>query len=112
MLYTELKDKKKGDAALKKLVHQTTQQLEKFPRKNRHSQEWFEKYHQKYLELKSKSEYCDQTVDSISSLFQEVEQQKQKALERDIQESQLGLRGDIQANCVSELRFSEAGKGK
>ena len=54
---------------MKKLVHQTTLKLEKFPRKNRHSQEWFEKYHQKYLELKSKSEYCDQTVDSISNLL-------------------------------------------
>ena len=44
---------------MKKLVQQTNQKLEKFPRKNRHSQEWFEKYNQKYLELKAKSGNCD-----------------------------------------------------
>lgn len=81
-LFSEMKTKKQTDAALKKLVHQTTLQLEKFPRKNRHSQEWFEKYNQKYLELKTKSENCDETVDCIQSLLKEVDLHKQKALEK------------------------------
>ena len=67
---------------MKKLVHQTTLKLEKFPRKNRHSQEWYEKYHQKYQELKAKSDNCDQTVESIQSLLKEVDLHKQKALEK------------------------------
>ena len=67
---------------MKKLVHQTTLKLEKFPRKNRHSQEWYEKHHQKYQELKAKSDNCDQTVESIQSLLKEVDLHKQKALEK------------------------------
>lgn len=37
-----------SDSELKKLIHEASQRLEKFPRKNRHSQEWFEKYLQKF----------------------------------------------------------------
>ena len=41
---------------LKTKIHETVQALEKFPRKNRHSAEWFEKYNQKYEELRDQSE--------------------------------------------------------
>lgn len=34
------------------MMQKFAQELEKFPRKNRHSQEWYEKYHAKYIELK------------------------------------------------------------
>ena len=35
---------KLSDAELKRLTHEASQRLDKFPRKNRHSQEWYEKY--------------------------------------------------------------------
>lgn len=44
-VFAATKDKELKDAQLKKLVHQTSQKLDKFPRKNRHSQEWYEKYY-------------------------------------------------------------------
>ena len=51
-VFAETKDRALSDAQLKKLVHEMTQKLDKFPRKNRHSQEWYERYLQKFQELK------------------------------------------------------------
>lgn len=42
------------DSQLKRMVHEYLRELEKFPRKNRHSLEWFEKYHSKFMLLKEK----------------------------------------------------------
>lgn len=44
-VFAATKDKELKDTQLKRLVHQTSQKLDKFPRKNRHSQEWYEKYY-------------------------------------------------------------------
>ena len=52
ILFTSIQGQKHSDADLKRMIHDTTQKLEKFPKKNRYSQEWYEKYYQKYLELK------------------------------------------------------------
>ena len=43
-VFIEVKEQSLSDAQLKKKVHETSQKLDKFPRKNRHSQEWYEKY--------------------------------------------------------------------
>ena len=43
-IFQDCQISKLTDAELKRLVHETSQRLDKFPRKNRHSQEWYEKY--------------------------------------------------------------------
>jgi len=57
------------------------QELEKFPRKNRHSQEWYEKYQSKFTQLTQQSEIASQTQAGIRTLLQNLDIQKQKALE-------------------------------
>lgn len=46
--FAEAKEKSHSDTQLKKLIKETSLRLEKFPRKNRHSQQWYEKYFQKF----------------------------------------------------------------
>jgi hypothetical protein len=39
---------------LRRLVTEFNAALEKFPRKNRHSQEWYERYNEKLIQLREK----------------------------------------------------------
>lgn len=80
-LLAELKAKCPADSVLKQKVHDILQELEKFPRKNRHSQEWYEKYYSKFCQLTEQSTSIEQTQSGIKTLLQNLDTQKQKALE-------------------------------
>lgn len=79
--FEEFKLQQLSDNELKKKVHEMSQKLDKFPRKSRHSQEWFEKYAAKYHELQSQAKSLQNTEESISLLLTELDQQKEQALE-------------------------------
>ena len=51
-IFADTRLKQLSEAKLKKQIHETSLKLEKFPRKNRHSQDWYEKYFQKFQDLK------------------------------------------------------------
>ena len=80
-LFASLQSENQSDVSLKKQIHLSAQKLDKFPRKNRHSQEWYEKYHQKYLDLRQQSSQQEQTEEGIQNLLEQLDKQKQKALE-------------------------------
>jgi len=58
-LVEKLKVKPLQDSELKKKIHEILQELEKYPRKNRHSQEWYEKYYSKFCQLTQQTESVD-----------------------------------------------------
>lgn len=51
-LFEELTTKNCPEGELKHQIHSLIQELERFPRKNRHSSEWFDKYNTKFLDFK------------------------------------------------------------
>lgn len=68
-LVEKLKVKPLQDSELKKKIHEILQELEKYPRKNRHSQEWYEKYYSKFCQLTQQTESVDQTQSGIKTLL-------------------------------------------
>ena len=80
-LFDELQNKQHSDSELRKLIHEKTQELEKFPKKSRHGQEWFEKYQKKYEELKAKHSNCSQVLDGMTDLSNNVTYLKEKNLQ-------------------------------
>jgi len=57
-------------------------ELERYPRMNRHCVEWFDKYNSKHVELLKKFNDQDETEKGIFRLLQDLDTQKQQALER------------------------------
>lgn len=63
-------------------IQEKAGQLESFPHKNRHCVEWFDKYSAKHFELKKKFEDQMETEQGILRLLQDLDEQKQQALEK------------------------------
>ena len=80
-LFDELQNKQHSDSELRKLIHEKTQELEKFPKKSRHGQEWFEKYQKKYEELKTKHSNCSKVLEGMTDLSNNVTHLKEKNLQ-------------------------------
>jgi len=62
-------------------VQELNAEIEKFPRKNRHSNEWHEKYTEKFRDLELQKDSVDQTQTGIKDLLIQLNVQKQKAIE-------------------------------
>ena len=75
-IFEQSKHEELSDADIKKKIHETVQRLDKFPRKSRHSQEWYNKYSQKFSELTGQSDSLVRTEDSIKLLLTELDHQK------------------------------------
>lgn len=56
-------------------------ELERFPRKNRYSSDWHNKYHSKFIGLQTQAEQVEETERGIKELLDQLDKQKQKALE-------------------------------
>ncbi|TNV73888.1 hypothetical protein FGO68_gene5106 [Halteria grandinella] len=63
-------------------IQERAGQLEAFPHKNRHCVEWFDKYSAKHSELKKKFEDQIETEQGMLRLLQDLDEQKQQALEK------------------------------
>lgn len=82
--------------------------LDNFPRKNRHCVEWFDKYSAKHTELKKKFAEQLETEEGIFKLLQELDQQKQQALEKNflkLNENFCEIFSRIVPNGWAELRL-------
>ena len=80
-LFEEIQRQQLQDSVLRKHIHGKTQELEKFPKKSRHGQEWYEKYLSKYTELKAQHSNCLETFKSMGELIDNIEVLKEQALE-------------------------------
>lgn len=65
-----------------KEIQEKALELERYPRKNRHCVEWYDKYSSKHQELTKKFVEQVETEESIIKLVQELDEQKQLALEK------------------------------
>lgn len=79
--YQQAKLFKLDDKTLKEKMQELLVELEKFPRKNRHSTDWYNKYHDKFLDLQLQADSVEQTEIGIKDLLKQLNGQKQKALE-------------------------------
>ena len=84
--YEGLLSEKVSEGDLKRMVHELAQELDKFPRKNRHSLEWFEKYHAKFLQLKEKQVQQERTEEGIKDLLKQLDEQKLRTLEENFRQ--------------------------
>lgn len=109
------------NAIKSKTIHQLMREiqdkaaeLEKFPRKNRHCVEWYDKYSAKHHELQKKFEEQIETEQGIVRLLAELDEQKQQALEKNflrLNENFCEIFQRIVPNGWAELRLVKKDNG-
>ena len=68
-VFQTAKSQKFSAAKLKQLIQDLNAEMEKFPRKNRHSNEWHEKYAQKFADLQQQADSVESTQLGIRDLL-------------------------------------------
>lgn len=79
--YQQARHQRLDDRALKERMQELVVELEKFPRKNRHSTDWYNKYREKFQDLQMQADSVEQTEIGIKDLLNQLNGQKQKALD-------------------------------
>ncbi len=79
--FNEARIKQMTEQEAKQRIQTLNQEVEKFPRKNRHSNEWFDKYQAKFGDLSVQADSVAQVELSIRDLLTQLNRQKQTALE-------------------------------
>ena len=68
-VFQTAKSQKFSAVKLKQLIQDLNGEMEKFPRKNRHSNEWHEKYAQKFADLQQQADSVESTQLGIRDLL-------------------------------------------